>query len=118
MPDRKHILVADDDLQIVAAYRVLFESLGLRVSSASNGSDAQKLLATMRFDAIVTDLSMPNCGGVELIAEARRRADTPPIIVVTGDSDAEHRLTGFDNVQILHKPANAACVLGALGDVL
>lgn len=57
---------------------------------------------------------MPNGDGAELIAEIRRRADIPPVIVITGDDNAAQILTEFDNIQLLYKPANADDILGAL----
>ncbi len=114
MPESKHVLVVDDEPQVVFAFRLFFESRGLRVSTASDGDEALHQLAVTSFDAVVTDLHMPNCGGTELIAEMRRHTGEPPVIVITSDDDAERLLTRFDNIQILHKPVHADKILKAL----
>jgi len=118
MSNRKHILVVDDEPQVVTAFRFFFESQGLRVSSAADGNEALHQLAVTLFDVVVTDLHMANGTGTELIAEMRRYADTPPVIVITADDDATRLLTRFDNIQVLHKPAPADEILNALDHAL
>lgn len=119
MADRFRILVVDDEPLIVGVLRDLFENRGLLVSTAANGYEAIQLLSAGPFDAVVTDLNMPQCDGADLIAEIRRRDGSRlPIIVLTGDSEAGHRLAGLDNLQILRKPAGIAEITAAMNRAL
>lgn len=119
MADRHRVLVVDDEPLIVGMLRDLFEAQGLLVSTATNGDEAIRLLSAGPYDAVITDLNMPRCGGADLIAEIRRReGGRLPVIVLTGDSDAERRLAGMNNLQILRKPAGIAEITVAMGRAL
>lgn len=118
MAGHRHILMVDDEPQIISAFRLFFESFGLVVSTASGGDEALGLLAATSFDVVITDLLMPNGEGTELIAEIRRNGDALPIIVITSDDGALRLLTQFANIQVLFKPANADEILDALEHAL
>jgi PAS domain S-box-containing protein len=78
-----HILFVDDDQTILAMGREILESYGYSVVTAANGRHA---LETFRqdpdaFDALVTDYSMPEMNGHELIRQAMAvRSDIPTIL--------------------------------------
>jgi DNA-binding response OmpR family regulator len=73
--------------------------------SASNGLDALKILKDDHesFDLIITDLVMPNVGGIAIIAIVKQKHPGTPVIAMTGwGSDPE----------ILASEAHADMVLG------
>ncbi|MCR6632986.1 MAG: response regulator [Magnetospirillum sp.] len=119
MSGRSHVLVVDDEPLIVDVLRDLFERQGLLVSTAANGLEAMRLLSTGSFDAVLTDLNMPGCGGAELVAAIRQR-DAPllPVIVLTADDWAAQDLATLGDIQILRKPAGITDILAALGRAL
>jgi hypothetical protein len=62
----KVILVVDDDADVRETAVNLVESLGYRVASATNATDAFRLVQNDRIDAVLTDLMMPGMNGFQL----------------------------------------------------
>lgn len=100
-----HILLAEDNPtnQMVAVQ--MLESLGARVSLASDGVEAIELAGRERFDLALVDIEMPRLPGTEVIR--RLRAGAPPhsdmpLIALTayvmGDLRAEIDKAGADGV--------------------
>ena len=95
---RKRVLLAEDSITTrTRESRILVEA-GYDVVTAVDGLDAVQKLALNRFDAVVTDVNMPNLDGLELARRIRsdaRHADLP-VILVTSLASKEDRLRGLD----------------------
>jgi two-component system KDP operon response regulator KdpE len=76
-----HILVVDDERQITRVLRTSLQSSGYVVTVASNGMEAFDLFRSTSPDLVITDLAMPEMGGIELTRAIRRIAETPIIIL-------------------------------------
>ena len=63
----KNILIVDDDDGILDLYHELLTGEGHVVTMAKNGLDGLRKIEEKNFDIIITDLEMPNLGGIELI---------------------------------------------------
>jgi CheY-like chemotaxis protein len=85
-------LVVDDSLLIRHTVCRLLEQHGFTVESACDGLEALELLKRIQPSLIVTDLLMPNMGGLELIGVLKQNPNTAsiPIIVVAGHKSASH----------------------------
>ena len=61
----------------------------MKVETATNGLDALKILkqGSKKFNALITDLVMPNISGVGLIAITRKMSPDTRIIAITGWGD-------------------------------
>ncbi|MBI3710717.1 MAG: response regulator [Proteobacteria bacterium] len=117
------ILVIDDDELWRHYLTALLERCGVEVRSLPNGSNVAKIIQTEHFDAVVTDLYMPDVDGIETIANVKRQAPTMPIIGITGDSlgpmDPMLRaMTALGADAVLAKPLDGVMFLAALWDVL
>lgn len=75
------ILVVDDERQITRVLRTSLQSSGYEVTIANNGLEAFDLFRTVSPDLVITDLAMPEMGGIELTRAIRRMADTPIIVL-------------------------------------
>src|SRR5258708_4938063 len=62
---------------------------GFHCTTASNGEEALAALQRERFDAVISDLRMPGIGGMELLAEVRRRHPYVAFLVTTGVDDVD-----------------------------
>ena len=69
---KKHILLVDDDLELVQTCKELIEAHGYEVSTASNGVLAIKHFLNHDVDAIVCDLKMPELEGDMFYAAIER----------------------------------------------
>jgi two-component system KDP operon response regulator KdpE len=75
------ILIVDDERQITRVLRTALQSSGYEVTVANNGLEAFDLFKSTSPDLIITDLAMPEMGGVELTRAVRRIAETPIIVL-------------------------------------
>jgi two-component system capsular synthesis sensor histidine kinase RcsC len=77
------ILVVDDEPLVRQAITKLLQHCGHQVESVENGEAALVCLAQRRFDIVVTDLSMPDMQGDELVARIRQVLPNQLIILST-----------------------------------
>ena len=113
------ILVVDD---ADVARRFMTQALrkeGYRVSEARDGADALEQLEADCPDLLITDSTMPGIDGTTLIAEARARYPTLPILRVSGS----HGLSGIrailpPDVPTLDKPFGYDALLTAVAALL
>ena len=82
------VLVVDDEPEIADLARDTLEAAGFEVATAESGAVALEMLAEVRFDAIVSDLHMPEVDGPALWRAVRERhpALASRMLFVTGDS--------------------------------
>ncbi|HLZ18369.1 MAG TPA: response regulator, partial [Smithellaceae bacterium] len=86
----ERILFIDDEESLVTLARAFFESRGYRITATVNSLDAFRLFQKNPdgFDLVITDMTMPEITGAELVrAFLKIRADIP-IILCTGYSDS------------------------------
>jgi CheY-like chemotaxis protein len=114
----KHILVVDDDENILALVKTILAQKSYTVSTASDGEEALSLVKQQRFDAIITDAMMPLMDGNAL---ARKVKDDPalkdiPIIMITASREAEMVKKSFTSgcVLFLPKPFTASSLLSLI----
>jgi CheY-like chemotaxis protein len=82
---RFRILIVDDDLRLREIGKLLLESQGYEVHLAGDGFEALLALKRSLPDILISDLSMPNMNGFELLSVVRRRFPTIPVIVISGE---------------------------------
>src|SRR4051812_37431516 len=84
-PLASSVLVVDDERVVCDVFaRLLANEHGIAVALAASAEEALELLGERRFDLMITDKNLPGMGGVELIAEARRRAPALEALMITG----------------------------------
>jgi chemotaxis protein histidine kinase CheA/ActR/RegA family two-component response regulator len=90
---RSRVLVVDDSLSVRRALGMLLEDHGYDVTLSRDGLDAVRALDASRYDALLTDLEMPNMNGLELAAHVRARPALAelPVIMITSRSMDKHR---------------------------
>jgi len=83
------VLVVDDEQDLREMVAFEFELLGSRVLAASNGLSALGIVESEPVDAVVTDIRMSGCDGIELLNNLRTRSPSrPAVIFITAyDSD-------------------------------
>lgn len=68
---RAHILVVDDEPQVLHSIELVLEDSGYTVSMASSGQEALDFIAHQRPDLIVLDIIMPEMNGIEVCRRVR-----------------------------------------------
>ena len=84
------VLVVDDYEKMRRRICAVLGPLGLTISEASNGVEALKILRNEKFDAVFTDIVMPEMDGFELCDEIRKNSDWTdiPIVVISTHYDS------------------------------
>jgi len=89
MSNAPHILVIDDEPQILRAIRTILTEKQFRVSTASRGEEGLTLAAATKPDLIILDLGLPDMDGVEVCTRLREWTQTPIIILSVRDSERD-----------------------------
>ncbi len=78
---RHQILVVDDEPQITRVLRTALSGHGYLVRTAADGDEAAGMMQNWPPDLVITDLAMPNMGGLELCRRVRARSQVPIIVL-------------------------------------
>lgn len=93
----KTILIVDDSATMVMSVKTTLEMNGFKVETATDGVIAlDKLKGGLKPDLIITDINMPNMGGLELIKNVKLLPGLrfTPILTLTTESQAAKRDEG------------------------
>ena len=101
-PAGLRVLVVDDEPMVRTVTTKLLGLRGHAVTDVDGGPAALAALASTTFDVVVTDLSMPDMSGRELAAAIRHRHPGLPVLLLTGDTDAE--ADAVDVAAVVKKP--------------
>ncbi len=117
MPEQQpHVLIADDERSI----RLMLESglslNGFRVTAVKSGKEALQAAAQQNFDAVISDIYMPDGTGLELVAGLRAAAQSVPIILMTAQGSVETAVEAIANgaTDFIGKPFEVAELVGLL----
>src|SRR6185369_1707681 len=89
MSNAPHILVIDDEPQILRAIRTILTEKGFRVTTASRGEEGLTLAATNEPDIVILDLGLPDMDGVEVCKRLREWTQCPIIVLSVRDSERD-----------------------------
>jgi EAL domain-containing protein (putative c-di-GMP-specific phosphodiesterase class I) len=100
------ILVVDDDELTVKAYIRTLGRIGYTLESAENGNEALQRFRGNSFDAILSDLEMPDMDGISFLRELRRFDLDIPVIIITGSPSLESatKAVEFGAFRYVNKP--------------
>jgi DNA-binding NtrC family response regulator len=80
----EQILVVDDEEVIREVCLEILRSDGYRVMTASSGMEALRMVSDHVFDAVITDIMMPDMSGLELLEIIKRTSLDISPVVITG----------------------------------
>ena len=86
------LLLIEDDLQLGAAEMRALEMAGFEVCWIRLLRDADTMLLSQAFDAVLLDLTLPDGNGLELLIRWRRRGERVPVIILTARDAVEERI--------------------------
>jgi two-component system KDP operon response regulator KdpE len=89
MSQQPHVLVIDDEPQILRAVRTILTAKHFRVTTASRGEEGLTLAATQLPDVIILDLSLPDLDGIEVCTRLREWTQVPIIILTVRDGERD-----------------------------
>jgi two-component system, OmpR family, KDP operon response regulator KdpE len=89
MNNAPHILVIDDEPQILRAMRTILTEKQFKVTAANRGEEGLALAAANEPDLIILDLGLPDMDGVEVCTRLREWTQVPIIILSVRDSERD-----------------------------
>lgn len=114
-----HILLVDDEKDLLSIGRSMLERMGHSVITAESGEQAlNEFTATQRtFDLIVSDVKMPGIDGIALVRNLLHKKPDLPVVLASGYADASSALdrNELERIEFLGKPYRLA-QLGAAID--
>ena len=90
-----HLLIVDDDREILKLLKYFFSTQGYRVTSVQNGKEMKKALEDWSIDLIILDLMLPGEDGLTLCRDLRVNSKIP-IIMLTAMGEEMDRIIGLE----------------------
>lgn len=118
------IIITDDSALARMFIRRCLEIAGPEKSEfieVDNGAKALECLNNSEVDLVVTDLTMPQMDGLEMLrqmSEIPKLKNTPVMVVTSAGNTAQHDEIRSLGAKILHKPVTPPMVAEALAELL
>ncbi|WP_110654701.1 response regulator [Salinicola halimionae] len=90
-----HILVVDDDTELLELMARFFDRHGIAIQVATSGREMDKKLSTGQFDLIILDIMLPGEDGITLCRRIRSHSNIP-VIMLTAVSETPERVVGLE----------------------
>lgn len=124
---RPHLLVVDDDADLLRLLAMRLEAGGYRVTTATTAEAAIALIEAERFALVVSDVRLPDKDGLDLFEDVRRMSPALPVILLTAHGTIPDAVEAtsrgvhgyltkpFEGKVLLDKIASALEVVGESG---
>lgn len=90
------ILLVEDDPMIGEALCVALRDAAYAVDWVRDGETALRVLGDQAHQAVLLDLGLPRCDGLEVLKKLRASGGTLPVIIITARGELEVRVKGLD----------------------
>ena len=120
MKRKCHILVVDDEPNVLVTYRLILQQQDYEVSAALSSQEARQLLAERDIDLLLCDLSLEKQeNGFDVIEFARRKDPLMPTVLLTGYAtpEANERAEQL-GIPVLFKPIDINELLQMISTLL
>ncbi len=104
----KLVLVVDDEAAVRDALHDVLEESGYKVVAAASGKEALDKMGTLKPDAVLLDIRMPELDGIKVLEIMRERNPAVPVILMTAYGDTQTTITAmrFGAFEYVLKPLN------------
>jgi DNA-binding response OmpR family regulator len=94
---KKHLLVVDDDPDILKVLKANLELYGFDTITADNWAKAKEILNDHLPDIIILDLMLPDGDGIEICKLLKEQYRKTPIIMLTAKDSVSDKVMGFES---------------------
>lgn len=114
------ILIVEDEKSLQEAVKALLEKSGYMVDAVGDGISGLDYGRSGLYDAILLDIMLPGCSGLEVLRQLRKEHISTPVLLLTARSEVEDRIQGLDTGadDYLTKPFDAGELLARLRALL
>lgn len=117
-----HLLLVDDEESVVMFLRDLLEIYGYEITSTTSSKEAVNLIKQTpgKFDLIITDQTMPEMTGTDMIKEIFQITPDIPVILCSGYNEqvGEEQALELGCTNFFAKPVNNKILVKAIDDIL
>ena len=118
----RHVLLIEDEPNIIEAISFILSRDGWEVKTHSNGHDAMQVVRARRPDLVILDVMLPGRSGFDLLADIRGDADLGglPVLMLTARGQRKDRemAEAAGVSRYMTKPFSNADVLEAVRDLV
>src|SRR5262250_2094610 len=82
--DPAKILVVDDERSILVLLKEALGQWGYNVTTVASATEALGMLKSELFDALITDIRMPDMSGLDLLREVKKQDESIEVVMMTG----------------------------------
>ena len=93
--DYNHILVVEDDKEILEGIKIYLKNQGYTVFGAANGLEGLEVIEKEEIHLAIVDLMMPKMDGITMTMKLREKYDFP-VIMLTAKSEEIDKITGLN----------------------
>lgn len=90
------LLLVEDSLKLASWLSKALQQHGFAVDQTHDGAQADSLLRTETYDAVILDLSLPTMDGLTVLQRTRERGSACPVIILTARGELEDRVKGLN----------------------
>lgn len=90
-----HILICDDEKDIVNALKIYFSQEDYILHDAYNGREVLEILRKQKIDLLLLDIMMPEMDGIQTMTELRKKYNLP-VILLTAKSEDTDKILGLN----------------------
>nr|WP_086941033.1 sigma-54 dependent transcriptional regulator [Thaumasiovibrio occultus] len=114
--DDTHVLLIDDDNDVLDAYQNLLELSGYKTVACADPTKVLGMLPDNWPGVVVSDMYMPGMDGMELLTHIQRRDQDLPVVIITGHGDIPMAVDAVKKgaVDFLTKPLQPQALLEKL----
>jgi DNA-binding response OmpR family regulator len=114
------ILIVEDDIDIGQSLMRALKDAGYSVDWIRDGASAKEAMLGNAYSIVLLDLGLPGSDGIDVLAAARGRGCTTPVLIVTARDDIDTRIRGLDigADDYLLKPFNTSELLARIRAVV
>ena len=89
----KHILIVEDEPNIIESLSFLLERAGFTVSSEQDGGMAMKQILAQKPDLVILDVMLPGKSGMDILRDLREREEwnNLPVLMLTARGQSRDR---------------------------
>ena len=102
-----HVLIVEDEPDLLEVLELAFESAGYRVTTASNGVGGWQHFDRERPDLVVMDLNMPQMSGFRFLELVRSESEVPVLILTAYDFAEAEEIANHRPNYFMNKPFDA-----------
>jgi len=112
----RRVLIIDDDQQMCQELSDLFRSKRISVMTAESGRISLKIAQQDPYDVALVDVRLPDCDGIELIAQLRKKRPESAYILITAYASLESAIktVRYGALEYIPKPFEIKDVIQAI----